>query len=118
GDPLRVLYYAIRGSPNGGSLGGRDVDAGMERAFAGKRILPVAEMAQQPAVHRPDRRHGVLLPGSRIGPTEAGKTRGLQEIIFVDGLAECGNQEAVIHNLVGAIHGSLEPKSQSHFASQ
>src|SRR6185503_9170608 len=88
--PLSVLHDAIGGSPYGGSFGGRDVDAGMKRSLARKGILPVAEMAQQPAVHRPDRGHGVLLPGSRISPLDARKTGRLQKIVLVDDSRKVG----------------------------
>ena len=90
----------------------------MKRAFTRKRILAVAKMAQQPAVDGPDRGHGVLLPGSGIGALEAGETGGLQPIVFVDGFAEGGNQQAFIHEIAGAVHGSLQPQRQSYFAGQ
>src|SRR5690349_12587740 len=95
-DPLCVLHYSIRGGSHGCSLDGRNVDAGMKRAFARKWVLPVAEVAHQSAVHRPDRRHGVLLPGASVSVLDAGETGGLQPVVFVDRFTEGWNQQALV----------------------
>src|ERR1051325_6293047 len=105
-----MLYHAVGSSPHRSSHAGRNVDAGMECAFTGKRILPVAEMAQQPAIHRPDGGHGVLLPSSWIGSGEAGEAGGFKEVVLVDGLPESGNQQTLVLEIGGAVHGFLQTK--------
>ena len=90
--PLGLLDDAVGGDADWSAHGGSDVDAGMEGLQPAKGIVAAAEVAEQAAVDGPKRGDGILEPAAVDGTAGAGQGGGLEEVVFLEALADAGHE--------------------------
>src|SRR5580692_11552228 len=89
-----------------------NVHTGMDCAFTRKRVLALAEAAQEPSAHWPEARNYVLLPSSSVGVVQPGNAGGPEEVVLLDGFFVIRDQRTFVRDIVGAFELSLQ--SQGH----
>src|SRR5690606_2717692 len=96
----------------------RDVDAGVERAHAGKRVGPFAEMAHQTAFHRPDARKHVRLKQGIRAAAESGNVSGTKEVVLFERFLDGRNETSFAGDVLWAFQTARYSVSDGYFAGQ